>query len=298
VSLLLCSLLTAIHCGGELGTEENPLPEDEEDTEENEEDTESEDEGNDPMNVFHDDGEGDVLTETHLRKLHSKLDHDKDGKVAMHEVLKFAHATRKAVAKKEIDSIFDEIESTKDGHLSLEEHLAESAEFHTGMTDEEKELAKKAETAKFRAADMDGDDKLDKDELVHMMHPETHPEVLELHTQEEMRKRDADKDGRLSKKEWEADATPGEHQDPDTHDPSADFHNLDENKDGFISIDELRHWESGKFHLEDAMNKLWDHADKDGDKHLHIDEFAQVADSLEGHDAHPHILDWVFHEDL
>jgi len=47
---------------------------------------------------------------------------------------------------------------------------------------------------------------------------------------------DADKDGRLNKKEWETAAPMGEHHpanaDPDTHDPSADFDNLDENKDG------------------------------------------------------------------
>ena len=39
-------------------------------------------------------------------------------------------------------------------------------------------------------------------------------------------------------------------------------------------------------------------ADKDGDSHMTADEFAGVVDHLDGHDAHPHLLDWVYHDDL
>jgi Ca2+-binding EF-hand superfamily protein len=287
-----------------LGSQDNPYPEDHPDTEDADDavpytGADALDE-NDPLAHYEDDG-GSDLTEDHMRTLHSQLDHNGDGKVHHEELMKFAEKTRRAVVKKEIAGIFDEIESTKDGHLSFDEHMAEVAEFHTG-DEEEKAQQKKAEIAKFRAADVNGDDKLELDELVHLMHPETHPEVLEVHCKEEMRKRDTDKDGRLNKKEWETAAPMGEHHpanaDPDTHDPSADFDNLDENKDGYISMDELRHWESGRYHTHDAMKKLIDLADKDTDDHITEEELVAVAESIDGHDAHPHLLDWVFHEDL
>lgn len=299
--LLLFGFLTVSHAAD--GTSDDPFPEehDSEDAEDAEEPSEDggEDEGeggNDPLSHYEDEGD-DALTEKHLRDLHKAMDHNKDGKVHLDEILKHSEDIRKAVVKKEIAGVFEEIESTKDGHLSLEEHMSEVEEFHEG-TDEEKEKQRAAEKAKFKAADTNGDDKLDKEELVHLMHPETHPEVLEHHTKEEMRKRDTNKDGKLDQKEWEVDATHGEHQDPETHDPEADFKNLDENKDGFIDYEELRHWESGRYHTQDAMKKLLELADKDGDKQLTADELVSIEDKIEGHDAHPHLLDWVFHEEL
>jgi len=275
------------------GSGDAPFPEDHEDSE----DAGDAEEGEDPMDKmseFEDHG-GSDLTEKHMRDLHKKLDKNGDGKVHIDEVLHYAHSIRKAVVKKEIESAFNEIESTQDGHLSLQEHLAEQEEFHEG-DEAEKERQKQHEIAKFKAADLNGDDKLDAEELTHLMHPETKPEVLELHCQEEMRKRDANKDGKLSPEEWKVDASHGEHQDPDTHDPEADFKNLDENKDGFISMDELRHWESGKFHTHSAMTKLFELVDKDSDSHMTADEMINAIDHLDGHEAHPHLLDWVFHE--
>lgn len=310
IVFLISGVLTAVHCAtlDAEGTEDSPFPEDHEESEDAEDAEEADEsdgeEGEDaigedgnPLQHYEDKGEGDKLTVSQMRELHGKFDHNGDGKVHIDEVMKFAEHTRKAVAKKEIAGVFDEIESTKDGHLSLEEHMAETEEFHEG-DEANKDVQRAHEKAKFKAADTNKDDKLDVDELVHLMHPETHPEVMELHLEEEMRKKDTDKDGKLSKKEWEADPSMGDHQDPDTHDASSDFPKLDSNGDGFINIDELRHWESGRYHTEDAMGKLFGLADKDGDSHMTADEFAGVVDHLDGHDAHPHLLDWVNHDDL
>lgn len=299
--LLAFGLTTAVHCKDEpaKGTADNPYgeedgPEDEDGAPEPNE----EDEGDLAESGVHEDkGEQSTVTADHLRKLHKQLDKNKDGKVALHEVMEHGHHMRKAVVTKEIAGIFNEIESTKDGHLSMEEHLAEIGEFHEG-DDEEKEKQKAHDIAKFKAADINKDDKLDQEELVHMMYPDTHPEVLDLHTKEDMRKRDANKDGKLSKEEWKKDATPGEHEDPDKkHDPEADFDRLDEDKSGFIEYAELRHWESGLHHRDSAMRSLLEMADKDKDGLLTADELAGVADDLDGHDSHAHIMEWVFHED-
>lgn len=300
--LLAFGLTTAVHCKDEpaQGTSDNPYPEEDgPDDEDGAAEASEEEEGDDigaGTGVHEDKGEQSTVTADHLRKLHKTMDKDKDGKVALDEVMEHGHHMRKAVVTKEIAGIFDEIESTKDGHLSMEEHLAEIGEFHEG-SDEEKAHQKAHDIAKFKAADVNKDDKLDKEELVHMMYPDTHPEVLDLHTKEDMRKRDENKDGKLSKEEWTKDATPGEHEDPDKkHDPSGDFEKLDEDKNGFISFDELRHWESGLHHRDSAMRSLLVMADKDKDGKLTADELAGVADELDGHDSHAHIMEWVFHE--
>jgi len=309
VLLLLLSIFACIHCQddeGESGSEDNPYPEGEggDEGEADEDATDAPEEGEDAVSTgkegeglehYEDTGAGEALTQDHLRKLHGKLDKDKDGKVALHEVLHYAEGARKKIVAKEIAGIFDEIDSTKDGHLSLEEHLSETAEFLEG-TDEEKALQKAHDMAKFKAADMNGDDLLDKHELVSLMHPDTHPEVLDVHTKEEMRKKDTDKDGKLSKSEWEA----GDPAHPDGHDLAKDvdhFENLDEDKDGSISLTELQHWESGKFHTVDAMTKLIKLADKDNDGQLTKEELAQVAEHIVDHDSHHHLSDWVFHAD-
>jgi len=315
ISLLLWGLLSSIQCAapskgsGDLGTEDNPYPEgeegEEEETEEGEDegdDEASEDEGaadTSPLDHYEDNGAGDQITAEHLKTLHKKFDHDKDGKVHLQEILKFAEQARWAVVRKEIQGVFNEIDSTKDGHLSLEEHMSEIGEFHEG-DEAEKALQHKADVAKFKAADLDGDDKLDKEELVHLMHPETKKEVMDIHCAEEMRKRDTNKDGKLSKAEWEVDATQGEHASlkGEEHKPEDDFIALDENKDGFIDMTELRHWESGNYHTEDAMKKLIALVDHDKDHHMTEKEFASAIHKLEDHDAHAHLMDWVFHEEL
>lgn len=312
--VLAFGLLALANCA-EPGTAENPLPEDHED-EAGESDEDAGEDGadgeegegdddklgeadgaSDPLSHYEDTGEGDKLTEKHMHELHAKLDGDKNGKVHMEEIMHFAQKTKKAVAAKEIAGIFDEIESTRDGTLSLEEHMSEVAEFHEGDA-EEKEKQKQAEIAKFKAADLDGDDKLDKTELIHLMHPDTHAPVLEVHTNEEMRKRDTDGDGKLSNKEWNVEATPGEHQDKENHDPDSDFKRLDANADGFVDLEELRHWESGRFHTEDAMKKLFEVADKDSDLHITADEFAEARDMIAASDAQYHLIEWAEHHEL
>jgi len=304
VIFLLFGIFAGMHCEKEAMAPDEHEEEEEEGEEggevtKEEEEEEDEEEGENQLRYSEDKGENDKVSEEQLRKLHKTLDANKDGKVSTQEVIDHAAIVYGKVRNHEVGSMFDEIDSTKDGHMSLEEHIAEFDENYDG-TPEGKELEKQHGIDKFHAADLNNDGKLDKDELTHLMHPDTHPEVLEIHAVEEMRKRDTNKDGKLSKDEWNVDATPGEHQahNPDhEHDPEADFASLDEDKSGFISLDELRHWESGLFHSNDAINKLILLADKDHDGFLSENELAGIADDLEGHEALPHLLDMAIHDE-
>jgi Ca2+-binding EF-hand superfamily protein len=265
--LLLCAAFTGSK-SQELGTEENPLP--------------AEDESEEGAPLKHYEDEGHEVTVKHLEELHDHLDGNKDGKVSVQELLEFHREAHKVMAKHEIEDVFHEIESTRDGSLSLEEHIKETKEVHEGLAPEEKAKVLEHETAKFQASDINGDGQLDAGELVHLMHPETHPEVLDLHVAENMRKKDENGDSNLSEKEW------GE-------DEVIPFADLDTNKDGVVDKEELKHFESGDMHTKGAMTQLLQDADTDGDGHVSKEEMGKFADKLEEHPAQHHVIDWVFH---
>jgi len=310
--LLVFGILTTVHCEAEMGSEDNPYPDDHKYDGEEGEDEDGGDESEEPgvegeegeegedLAHYEDDGKESQLTQKHLRDLHKKFDANNDGKASLHEIMAFAMEKSKAVKAKEIHGIFDEIDSTKDGHLSLEEHLAEYEAEMEEADGEQRELLKQHEIEKFKAADSDGDDKLDKHELVAFMNPETHPEVFEIHVQHIFKTQDINKDGKIDKDEWDKTVRrEHEHHMDENLDHDGEFKNLDENGDGVIDFTEMKHWESGRFHIEHAMKKLFHVGDKDGDKHMTEHEMAMALDDLEEHvDTHSHLTDWVFHEEM
>merc|ERR1712228_829302 len=111
----------------------------------------------------------------------------------------------------DIGAILEEIDTSKDGKLTLEEHLNDIHKQADGGDEEEmKELEqrKKVEGAKFRAADLNGDEVLDLSELPALFYPETQEAVLSVTVAETMRQKDVNGDGKLTPKEFfEGDAT-------------------------------------------------------------------------------------------
>jgi Ca2+-binding EF-hand superfamily protein len=241
------------------------------------------------------------LTPDQLRKLHTKLDLNGDGRASSAEVLDYANNMGVQIAKKDIGSILEEIDMDKDGALSFEEHMKDIDSQADGADDEElRELAqrKDLEAEKFKAADDNGDGKLHSHELPGLFYPETHEKVLEITVRETLGQKDLDKDGRLSPREfWEADELEGD--DVDLADEEIeDFKMLDTNSDGFLNLDELRLWESGQFHTGQAMKKMFEIADKDGDGHITADELAATREALAGSDAQYHLIEWAEHHEL
>jgi len=249
-----------------------------------------------------DDGiEQDALTAEQMRTMHSKFDADKTGKVSLHEIMQYATSMRLEIARKDIHTILDEMDTSRDQKLSLEELLKDIDAQADGADEEEiKEMAnrKELETAKFKLSDKDGDGLLDLDELPALFYPETNDAVLELTAKATLKTKDTDGDGKLTAKEfWEGDAIDGEDAGV-SDEEKEDFAKLDQNGDGTLDVRELKAWESGHFHTEEALKKMFEVADTDGDMHVTAEELEAAREQIAGSDAQYHLMEWVEHNDL
>lgn len=246
--------------------------------------------------------EDESLTADQLRALHGKFDQDGDGRVSLQEVLHFSRLMSREIAARDIGAILEEIDSSKDGKLSLQEHFDDlHSQAEGGDAEEMKELEqrKAVEEAKFKAADANGDGVLDADELPALFYPETHEDVLHVVAGEVLRQKDKNKDGRLSAAEfWEAlDGASGEDEEL-TEEEMEDFNKLDLDGDGSLNLAELKAWESGRFHTEEAMRKMFDVVDKDGDMHITAQELTEAKETVSSSGAQYHLIEWVEHHEL
>merc|ERR1740129_2252164 len=102
--------------------------------------------------------------------------------------------------------ILEDIDTSKDGKLSLEEYMDDIHKQLTGGGHEEDKATlqsrKAVEKAKFEAADSNKDGILDASELPGLFYPDTHEGVLHVSTKDAMLSKDANSDGRLSKEEF------------------------------------------------------------------------------------------------
>lgn len=247
-----------------------------------------------------DDVEQDALSTEQMRGMHGKIDSNRDGKISMEEIMRFSHDMRKAVASKDISTVLDEMDTDKDGKLSLEELLKDMEQWGESEEEskEEKEARVLVEKEKFSVADRDRNGVLDQGELPALFYPEVDDAVLEITAKEALKQKDRDHDGKLSNKEfWEGDVVDGEDLEI-TEEERADFTKLDKNGDGFLDLSELKVWESGKFHTEEAMKSMFEIADKDHDLHLSADELEAARAQIAGTDAQYHLMEWAEHHEL
>lgn len=245
--------------------------------------------------------EEDDLKEDQLKKLHQLMDLDGNGQLSLAETLAYSRQVAKTIASKEVPKKLEEIDTTKDGRLSLEEHMADlQSQSDGGDAEDIKELASRMEVekAKFAAADKNKDQHLDIDELMSLFHPETHDDVLSVTVLESLKQKDKNGDGQLTPHEFweadEADAEDGQLNDEEKN----DFRRLDLDGNGVLSASEIRSWESGRFHTEKAMKSMFDVADKDGDMHLSLEEMSKARAEIAQSDAQSHLVDWAEHHEL
>eukprot|EP00421_Protoceratium_reticulatum_P008281 CAMPEP_0168371800 /NCGR_PEP_ID=MMETSP0228-20121227/7956_1 /TAXON_ID=133427 /ORGANISM="Protoceratium reticulatum, Strain CCCM 535 (=CCMP 1889)" /LENGTH=280 /DNA_ID=CAMNT_0008384695 /DNA_START=53 /DNA_END=895 /DNA_ORIENTATION=+ len=233
------------------------------------------------------------LSPEKMKGMHEKIDVDNNGKVSMSEVMKFSEGMRWFVASRDAQAIMEDMDGDKDGKLSVPELLKDMDLWGDGSEAAKSEAAarREHELAKFEAADEDKDGLLDEQELPALFYPEIHSGILEVTTKDTLRQKDADGDGRLTAQEfWEVPGTEGEDH---SISEGEEFKGLDKDGNGFLDLEELKSWESGSFHTEEAMKKLFEVADKDGDLHVTAEELSEASEEIANSDAHFHLMQWA-----
>jgi len=229
------------------------------------------------------------LEEGQLHAVHDKLDKNSDGKASLAEVMGFWKDTRAGIAKKVAPGIIKKMDRDGDGVVSLDDILKD--EVFTKM-DPESEVVQDhmfLEGKKFMAADANKDKVLDESEIHHFFFPELHDGVQEHMAERMMQLRDKNKDGYLSEEEFV-----NEKQNRTWN----DFNDLDKNQDDKLEQEELKAWESGHHHTEQAMTKLIETVDEDGDGHISKAELSKSREAIAATDAHFHLAEWAKHHEL
>lgn len=250
-----------------------------------------------------DDQEEDALSVEQMHHIHQMMDADGDGRASMAEVLAFSDRTRRQMAGKDIHTVLDEMDLDKDGKVSVEELVKDLEKWsNDGEGDvemnEDPVMRKTYEIAKFGAADKDKDRLLSVEELPALFFPETDEEVMDITARQTLKTKDADGDGLISLQEfWNMDISEGEEL-PIDEAEQEQFRKLDTDGDGKLGVTEIKAWESGRFHTEEAMKALFELADEDDDMHVSAEELKDARRQIAGGDAQSHLMEWVEHYEL
>jgi len=227
------------------------------------------------------------LTPEKLLKLHAKADADGNGKLSMDEILQFLHTGRKSASATSSKPAMELMDGNKDGKISLEELLQD-------MTSEEgHEEQKVREVEKFKVADGNNDGLLDEMEFAAFSNPDLHDHVLQVAARHTMEDRDRDHDGFLTFDEWWND----ENVQADGEDMQT-FKQLDKDGSGKLDLKELLAWESGHVHTAEAMESFMQHADKDKDQHMTLEELQEAHGGDDEHDTKIYFVEMAQHHEL
>jgi len=278
--------------GGDEGDEEGDGDEDseEDDLDENSPEVDQDEEAEEE-----EDGSLDPLTSEQIAALFKKMDTNGNGKVSLAEVNDYATSMRRAIAKMELDDIIAKKDTNKDGSLTFEEFLGDPTRVSEKMQNEQ--------MVTFKEMDKNGDKVVSADELAAEYHHHTNEKVEKMLTEIAMKDKDTNNDGKLSLEEFYAHLTGGDDENDEeeaaavgiSDDEKEEFKKLDIDNDGSLSLAELQAWESGSFQAEEAVKKLFLHADKDEDSQItgkELEDAREEIASFPDGDAHMYLSIW------
>jgi len=246
------------------------------------------------------------LTNDKLHQVHTAWDENGDNQVSKQELGHFVEKQHQDVALADLDNKLKQKDVSKDGLVSLEEHLAsvdteDSATFKPARVKAEQ---KSLEAAKFKAADTNSDGLLDRSELAAIVSPGTHASVLNVMVKHSMGKADLDGNGKLTFDEFVASPLYADaHRDAkfeevegteDEEDQQKEiFSMLDKDGDSYIDADELGTIASGAIKRETMVSEVIASVDQNGDAHIDSTELIRARDFVYDSDLQNYLIAWA-----
>jgi len=241
--------------------------------------------------------------QSRLRKLVSRMDHNRDGFVDMEELTTWTIVSLYNIAGADAKEDFSFVDENNDNEMSWGEVSQESYDIDPDDNDSfAKEIEENSDSfreynkmynrdkARFDAADIDGDEKLTEQEFVLFKNPLRDEAVKTAVLAECLSVVDTDKDGKISLQEYLNDwHVPPNKNDEDFIELETDRFNdeYDRNKDGFLTGDELLFWlspDNTEIAIDEAEH-LIDMCDEDEDERLTPEEIVENHDLWVDSDA-------------
>mmetsp|Transcript_16791 Transcript_16791/g.48776 ORF Transcript_16791/g.48776 Transcript_16791/m.48776 type:complete len:256 (-) Transcript_16791:91-858(-) len=233
-----------------------------------------------------------VLTVVWLQQFHKKADRNGDGKLSFDELMSHADLVRSKMMAADAQASIDELDTDKDGRLSLQEYMSNLSQ-EAGGNPDLLEWAK-VEEQNFQAADLDNDGLLGATEAGVILFP--HNIVTETEAKAAIAASDEDDDGQLGRDEFET-------GDEELEWPGFEIADID--GDGFVTLSEMMSWMSGRAHTISEMRTLLQTIDIDEDRHISEKELVAFREAAakekvsdEVSHAEQNLKTWMAHDEL
>ena len=234
-----------------------------------------------------------------LRILLTKMDRNGDEKIERIELQQWIVRSFRSLSKEESAERFEDSDTDKDGQITWLEYATEEFQLDDDEEDEANAAAKVLLTAEelenklasnpdsadeynimmedkllFRAADRDGDGRLNRGEFLSFTHPEEDESMHETVINQALKEKDSDGDGRLSFQEYVGERGKDQNKEWLVGEKDRFDEDLDKNKDGQLDRSEIVDWmiPSNDDIANDEVDHLFAGADDDVDGVLSFDE--------------------------
>ncbi|XP_053490644.1 reticulocalbin-1 [Ictalurus furcatus] len=234
-----------------------------------------------------------------LSKIVDRIDSDADGFITSDELKLWIKRVQKRYVYENVAKIWRDYDLNKDNTIAWEEYkqatygyyLANPEEFADSSDQFSFKKMLPRDERRFKAADLNGDERAEKDEFTAFLHPEEFEHMRDIVVLETLEDIDKNGDGYVDEDEYIADMFAHEDGGPEPdwvkteRDQFSDFRDL--NKDGKMDLEEIRHWilPQDYDHAQAEARHLLYESDTDKDQMLTKEEILQNWNMFVGSQA-------------